>query len=124
MESGKAIVVVVDDDRDVLEMVEAMLADEPYEVRTFRSAAEADNAIKTFDPDFMLIDLMMEEVDAGANLVTKLREKGVTAPAYMLSSVGDELNRSTDFTALGLDGVIQKPIRKATLLAILEARMK
>ncbi len=49
---------------------------------------------------------------------------GNTAPIYMLSSVGDSLNISTDYTALGLAGVFQKPIDNARLLSILAAKLK
>jgi len=42
----------------------------------------------------------------------------------MLSSVGDDLNRSIDYSALGLSGVFQKPIENDKLLALLKTKLK
>ncbi len=47
-----------------------------------------------------------------------------TSPVYMLSSVGDNLSLSTDYSVLGLAGVFQKPIDANTLLAILKSKLK
>jgi len=43
---------------------------------------------------------------------------------YMLSSVGDNLNISTDYSQLGLTGVLQKPINPHLLLSTLKAKLK
>jgi DNA-binding response OmpR family regulator len=71
----------------------------------------------------VIVDLMMEEVDSGTRFVKELRLLGNTAPIFMLSSVGENLNLSADPTALGLAGVFQKPIDRATLLGVLKARL-
>ena len=69
------------------------------------------------------LDLMMEEIDAGTNLITRLRALGCDVPIYMLSSVGDDFTLTTDVRELGLAGVFQKPIDPETLLAVLRARL-
>jgi two-component system, chemotaxis family, chemotaxis protein CheY len=66
---------------------------------------------------------MMEEVDSGTNLVKEIKALGPTPPIYMLSSVGDGLNLSTDYSQLGLSGVLQKPINPQVLLSTLKARL-
>ena len=124
MAGSRPLVLIVDDDPDVLETVKAMLANEPYEVHACASAREAATAIERAVPDFMIIDLMMEELDAGADLVRKIRGKGITAPAYILSTIGDELRRNTDNETLGTDGVLEKPLQKERLLTLLEARLR
>ena len=67
---------------------------------------------------------MMEEVDAGTNFVKEIKALGEAPPIYMLSSVGDTLTISTDYSALGLAGVLQKPINPNVLTATLKARLK
>jgi hypothetical protein len=42
----------------------------------------------------------------------------------MLSSVGDSLHGSIDYSELGLDGVFQKPINTQTLLTTLRTKLK
>jgi len=85
------------------------------------SAEEGLRAWRNQSPDFILIDLMMEEVDAGVTLARDLKARGNTAPVYMLSSVGDELNISTSLGELGVRGIFQKPLDHETLVATIRA---
>jgi DNA-binding response OmpR family regulator len=62
-------------------------------------------------------------VDSGVNFVKEIRALGTIPPVYMLSSVGDGLNSSTDYSALGLSGVLQKPINPQILMSTLKARV-
>jgi len=75
------------------------------------------------NPDFVIVDLMMEEVDSGANFAKDLKALGNKVPVYMLSSVGDDLSTSIGSVALGLDGVFQKPVAAATLPGVLMRRL-
>jgi CheY-like chemotaxis protein len=90
-------------------------------------AATAEEGLKVYkkaQPDLIIVDLMMEEVDAGTNLVKELMALGNQAPVYMLSSIGDNLNLSTDYAQLGLAGVFQKPLDNDTLLTVLKQKLK
>ena len=81
----------------------------------------ASTSIKRVRPDALIVDLMMEEVDAGTrSRPASCGWKATTRPIFMLSSVGDNLSQTTDVGALGLAGVFQKPLRKDHLLAVLE----
>ncbi|MCP3956856.1 MAG: response regulator [bacterium] len=119
MSADKPIVLCVDDDPDILEFLEIVLESEGF---TFAGAATAEEgllAYKSQTPDVLIVDLMMEEVDAGTGMVKELRLLGNRAPVFMLSSVGDNLSMTTDYTALGLAGVFQKPVDRAQLLNVL-----
>ncbi len=124
MQDGKHVILCVDDDPDVLDTLRTILEANGY---TMVEAATAEEGLKTFkeaNPDFVLVDLMMESVDAGRNLVKEMKLAGNSAPVYMLSSVGDELADNVDTNELGLQGVFQKPIDSNTLLATLKAKLK
>ena len=123
MREGKHVVLCVDDDPDILAFLRTVLESAGYEMVGAESAESALHAYKDASPDLLLVDLMMEEVDAGTSLVTQLRALGNKAPIYMLSSVGDDLAMTTDHTELGLSGVLQKPVSKERLLAILKAKL-
>jgi hypothetical protein len=56
--------------------------------------------------------------------VTQLQAMGNKAPVYMLSSTGDNLNRTVDYASLGLAGVFQKPLDSDVLLALLRSKLK
>lgn len=124
MQDRKQVILIVDDDPDFLYALRMVLENNGYQVV---EASSGEQALKAFDdirPDAMLVDLMMEEVDAGTRLVTELKAKGASAPIFMLSSVGDSLSLSTDYTELGLDGVFQKPIDNKILIRTLERKLK
>ena len=110
MKDGKFVILYVDDDRDFLESTKLVLESNGYLVETAMSAEEALKLFKTVNPDLILADLMMEEVDAGTGLVKDLKLAGNTAPVYMLSSVGDQLSQAIDYNEVGLSGVFQKPV--------------
>ncbi|MCL7960938.1 MAG: response regulator [marine benthic group bacterium] len=123
MREGKHVVLYVEDDADYQDMVREILEAADFEMVAASSAEEGIRAWDTERPDLVIVDLMMEEVDAGTSLITDLRARGCDVPIYMLSSVGDDLAMSMDYSALGLAGVFQKPIDGRSLVTILKARL-
>lgn len=123
MREGKHVVLYVEDDADYQDMVREILEAANFEMVAASSAEEGIRAWDTEKPDLVIVDLMMEEVDAGTSLITDLRARGCDVPIYMLSSVGDDLAMSMDYGALGLAGVFQKPIDGRSLVTILKARL-
>ncbi len=123
MQDGKHVILCVDDDPDILETLRLALEQGGYVFVGAKSAEEGQRAYEASQPDLLIIDLMMEEVDAGADLVKDLKARGCRAPVYLLSSVGDELNLSVDVHQLGVDGVFQKPLDPNTLLSTLRAKL-
>jgi len=124
MHDGKYVILCIDDDEDILVSLRLVLEVNGYIVHGAATAEEGLRIYKKTKPDLLIVDLMMEEVDAGTSFVKELKALGNTAPIYMLSSVGDSLNVSADYSELGLTGVFQKPIDPDTLLAILRKRLK
>lgn len=117
--AGRPLVLCVDDDPDILEFLQIVLESEGF---AFAGAASAEEGLLVYQrqtPDLLILDLMMEEVDAGTGLVKELRLLGNQAPIFMLSSVGDNLSMTVDYSELGLAGVFQKPIDRTQLLNVL-----
>jgi len=123
MKNGKHVVLCVDDDQDFLDSMRIIIETNRYLVETATSAEDGVRKYKEQRPDFVIVDLMMEEVDSGTIFVKEIKALGPTPPIYMLGSVGDGLTLSTDYTQLGLSGVLQKPINPQTLLSTLKARL-
>jgi len=124
MQDGKHVILCVDDDPDILECLQLVLEANEYKVTTAQSGEEALKRYKECQPDLIICDLMMEEIDAGTSFVTKLKAEGNTAPVYILSSIGDNLNLNVNFSELGLSGVFQKPINNDMLLSIVKSKLK
>jgi DNA-binding response OmpR family regulator len=124
MRDGKHVILCVDDDPDVLEYLRVVLEAHQYAVETAASAEQGLRVYREKQPDALILDLMMEEVDAGTSMVTQLKALGNQAPVYMLSSTGDNLSRTVDYASLGLSGVFQKPIDSDVLLSLLRSKLK
>ncbi len=124
MQDGKYVILCIDDDQDILEALRLVLEANGYMMLGATTAEEGLKICRETTPDLMIVDLMMEEVDAGTSFVKELKAMGSTAPIYMLSSVGDSLSISADYAELGLSGVFQKPIDPDTLLTILKRKLK
>jgi DNA-binding response OmpR family regulator len=124
MRDGKFVILTVDDDPDIIDTIRLVLEANDYIVVAANSAEQGFKLYKSEKPDLVLVDLMMEEVDSGTTLVTKLKALGNTAPVYMLSAVGNELHHSIDHEQLGLAGVFQKPVDTNTLLKTLKFKLK
>jgi DNA-binding response OmpR family regulator len=124
MQDGKHVILCVDDDPDIREYLKVVLEANGYVVATAASAEEGLKVYKESEPDALVLDLMMEEVDAGTNMVIELKALGNKAPIYMLSSTGDNLSRTIDTAVLGLSGVFQKPLSSDVLLSLLKSKLK
>ena len=123
MQDGKHVIMCIDDDPDIRDSLKIILEANGY---AFVDASTAEEGVAVFreaKPDVVIVDLMMEEVDAGTNFVRELKLLGCDVPIFMLSSVGDSLSSMTDTTELGLSGVLQKPVSPDALLALLRDRL-
>jgi len=115
MKDGKHVILCVDDDRDMLDALMILVESFGY---CFVSASSAEEGLKKFkseNPDLIMADLMMEEVDSGTGLAKDLKLAGCAVPVFLLSSVGDALRNNTNYADLSLTGVFQKPIQPAVL---------
>jgi DNA-binding response OmpR family regulator len=124
MKDGKFMILCIDDDQDVLDALRIVLEKNNYIMHEARTAEDGLKIYKTEKPDFVIVDLIMEEVDAGRKFAKELLALGNKAPVYMLSSVGDTLAANIDFSELGLTGVLQKPIDFNSLLTTLRIKLK
>lgn len=124
MKDGKFVVLCIDDDEDVLLSLRMILEKNDYKVIEARSGEGGLSEYKKSPPDFIIVDLMMESIDAGKNFARELKLLRNTAPVYLLSSAGDSLASTFDFTELGLEGVFQKPIDSKHLLSTLKVKLK
>ena len=112
------------DDKDILDSLRLVFQKNGYIMEEAESAEKGLKVYQEVQPDFIIVDLMMEEVDAGRNFVKELKIINNQAPVYMLSSVGDALTENTSYAELGLTGVFQKPIDFDTLLTTLKTKLK
>lgn len=124
MQDRKYVIMIIDDDPDFIAAMRMVLEANGYIVKDSKSAEDGLKAYKNINPDLILVDLMMEEVDSGTNFVKELKLLGNKAPVFLLSAAGDEMTHNVDYTKLGFAGVFQKPIQNERLLSVLKAKLK
>ncbi|HBG27576.1 MAG: hypothetical protein A2Y10_15945 [Planctomycetes bacterium GWF2_41_51] len=124
MQDGKYVIMLIDDDPDFIAAMKMILEANGYIIKEAKSAEEGLKKYKSINPDLILVDLMMEEVDSGTNFVKELKLLGNKAPVFLLSAAGDEMTGNVDYTELGFAGVFQKPIQNERLLNVLKAKLK
>src|SRR6267142_6864351 len=108
----------VDDEPDIREVVELSLGLDPvFAIRGCGSGMEALAVAADWQPHFILLDVMMPEMDGPATLV-KLRESPMTASIPVIFMTARAQAREVDrFRSLGAVGVIPKPFDPMTLAA-------
>ena len=124
MQDGKYVILTIDDDPDFLAAMRVVLEVSGYIMVEAKSAEEGLKVYKKTNPDLILVDLMMEEIDSGTSFVKELRLLSNKAPVYLLSAAGDEMADNIDYAQLGFAGVFQKPIKNERLLSVIKARLK
>jgi len=123
MRDGKHVILYVDDDEDHRFAIRQILESAGHEMVEASDGEEGLRVFREQRPDLVLLDLMMEEVDAGVALLKQIREVSTSLPIYLLSSVGDTLAMTTSTAKLGFDGVFQKPIKAEQLMAVIRAKL-
>jgi len=123
MDSSVKTVLTIDDDQDIRDALRIVLEAEGYAVEEAATGEEGLEVAKQSKPSAIVVDLMMETVDAGSVVAKSLREWGYGGPVYLLSSAGDTVRYNIDARDLGLSGIFQKPIDPKTLVATLKAKL-
>ncbi len=117
-------VLLVDDDPDFLAQGRLMLSQLGCDVLEARSRREALALFDADKPDAAVIDLMMEEPDAGFTLAYQLKQRASGLPVIMTTAVtratGLSFEQTTGRGWIHADVVLAKPVRAEQLKAELE----
>ncbi len=122
--SEKKTILIIDDDPDIRSAIRIVLESAGFSVGEAATGAEGLEIARRITPDAVIVDLMMESVDAGSRLSQTLKEQGFAGPIYLLSSAGDAVRLNLDARALGLAGIFQKPVDHAVLVSTLKTKLR
>ena len=114
-------ILVVDDEREIADVIELYLKNDQYEVLKFYTGEEALACIETTKIDLALLDVMLPDMN-GFQLCRKIREKH-QYPVIMLTAKGEETDKITGLT-LGADDYITKPFLPLELVARVKAQLR
>lgn len=118
---GRPKVAVVDDERSIRELLELGLEREGYAVRSVPDGQQALSLVGEWQPDVIVLDVMMPKID-GFALLPLLRRR-TQAPIIMLTARGDVADRVIGLKG-GADDYLSKPFDLEELLARLEAALR
>ncbi len=114
-------ILVVDDTRNVQVLLSDFLASQNYEVLVASDGEEALEITRASDPDLILLDIMMPNMD-GYQFITQLRRESCT-PVIMITAKQLEADIIHGFD-LGADDYITKPFRMRELLVRIRAVLR
>lgn len=117
-------ILVVDDEKNILELVRFNLEREGYQVLTARDGLAGLELARKENPDLIVLDVMLPEM-SGLEICQELHQNPVTKsiPIIMLSARADEVDRVLGLE-LGADDYVTKPFSPRELVARIKARLR
>ncbi|MBR3811716.1 MAG: response regulator transcription factor [Agathobacter sp.] len=117
----KTKILIVDDDNNIAELISLYLTKECYDTRIVNDGEEALMAFDTYNPNMILLDLMLPGID-GYQVCREVRTKS-NVPIIMLSAKGEIFDKVLGLE-LGADDYIMKPFDSKELVARVKAVLR
>lgn len=114
-------ILIVDDEKEIADLLEIYLANENYTVFKFYSANEAMKCIKENKMDLAILDVMLPDGD-GFSMCQEIR-KNYYFPIVMLTAKDEESDKIIGLT-FGADDYITKPFRPLEVVARVKAQLR
>ena len=114
-------ILVLDDEKEITELVELYLRNEGFQVRCFYTGEEALASVEQSPPDLAILDVMLPDMD-GFSVCRELRKK-YTFPILMLTARVEDMDKINGL-AIGADDYITKPFNPLELTARVKAQLR
>ncbi|WP_341947572.1 response regulator transcription factor [Microbacterium sp. LWH11-1.2] len=98
---------VVDDEANLSELLRMAMGNEGWDARTAANGQEALNVIRTFEPDLIVLDVMMPGLD-GMQVLSRVRDSGNDVPVLFLTAKDAVEDKIAGISAGG-DDYVTKP---------------
>ena len=119
--ASKQKILIVDDDANIAELISLYLTKEFYEVQIVEDGEKALQVFDTFQPNLMLLDLMLPGID-GYQVCREIRTRS-NVPIIMLSAKGEIFDKVLGLE-LGADDYMIKPFDSKELVARVKAVLR
>ena len=114
-------ILIVDDEREIADLVSLYLENEGFQVFKFYNSFDALKCIENEKIDLAVIDIMLPDID-GFKLCQKIREK-YNYPIIMLTAKDEEIDKIMGLT-FGADDYVTKPFRPLELVARVKSQLR
>lgn len=115
-------VLLVDDEPALTNLLKMALHYEGWEIEVARDGREAIAKYQQFEPDLLVLDIMLPDID-GLQILQKIRESETYTPTLFLTARDSVLDRVTGLTA-GADDYLTKPFSLEELVARLRGLLR
>ncbi|GAJ98944.1 LOW QUALITY PROTEIN: phosphate regulon transcriptional regulatory protein PhoB [Geomicrobium sp. JCM 19055] len=115
-------ILIVDDDREISELVSYQLRQEGYSVLIAGDGKEALHLVSNHIVDLIILDVMMPEVD-GFQVAKTIREKKMIVPIIFLSAKTSDFDKVQGLV-IGADDYMTKPFKQMELIARVNAHLR
>src|SRR5712691_7534292 len=115
-------ILVVDDEPSIVDAVATALRYEGYEVEEATTGRQALTAVTTFDPDLIVLDWMLPDVE-GIEVGRRLRDRGFKT-AILFLTAKDATENKVEALRAGGDDYVTKPFSLAELVARVQAILR
>ena len=116
-----AKILLVDDEKSILDLVSAYLEPEGYEIRTARDGPTGLKSARAFKPDLIVLDIMLPEMD-GLEVLNQLRRES-DAYVILLTAKTEETDKVVGLS-VGADDYVTKPFSPRELAARIKAALR
>ncbi len=116
-----ALMLIADDNRQITSILEGYAKKEGYEVKIAYNGSQALELFKKYNPDIVLLDVMMPIID-GFEVCREIR-KTSNVPVIMITARGEDFERIMGLD-IGADDYIVKPFSPAEVMARVRAVMR
>lgn len=117
----KTKILVVDDDPNICDLLRFFFENEGYEVRTANDGAEGISYFRMYEPDLVLLDIMLPKKD-GWQVCREIRETS-SKPVIMITAKGEVFDKVLGLE-LGADDFVVKPFDMKELSARIKAVLR
>lgn len=114
-------ILVVDDEKEIADLIEVYLKNDGYTVYKFYNGVEALHCIEEMELDLAILDIMLPDLD-GFHICQKIREK-FFYPVIMLTAKVEDTDKIMGLT-LGADDYITKPFNPLEVLARVKTQLR
>ena len=114
-------ILVIDDEPSIVNLINAYLKPEGYEVFTASDGNAGIKAARSFKPDLIILDLMLPGID-GIELLTRLRRES-TVYVILLTAKTEETDRVIGLS-IGADDYVTKPFSPRELVARVKSALR
>lgn len=117
LESGKRKMLIVDDDRDLVELLrDALEADGRFDIRTVNNGFDAGMMVKEYHPDAIILDVMLPDIN-GKEVCQRVRSDSTLDDVKIICISGMvEAEKIQELRDAGANDFVQKPFEVDTLI--------